>query len=647
MAINGDVYRYYSVVVFNGSGCIFHTNSDKYSYILTVKHNLIKDEETGELYTKDEIKVSRTYEDYVANKHLVVHQVYVHPNPNKDYAIIEVQKISNPEAYSLNIGKFVKGNKVTISGFPKYQRDKEDVEYRTSLEAVVDINRTEKYEYDLSLEEVPITFSSGAAENIIGFSGSPIFYEKNDALYLCGVFPKLNDSEATHLKVVGFDLSGFIEILNNNGQHKQQETALFIPQNKIKEQAAEIFKKFKWAIGIIALMIVGMSIYIINPFASVPTCENFTSPSDLNILIAGDKSLNELADVQIDDAITNHMYPFNFNNKYITGKTIKVASGIISDVSKTCGAHLWIKGTPDQCKPYIIDNTIKNYLLNQFGLNGDSISLPTTNINKLTKLLKCYLLAQKDNNFLKKNYQAINYLNASSDPRDTIDQIILQTVAKISETAGKQDSALMLYKKISDGGINPEFVYKRQEVLAEKLNKTYDAIEAQTGLIKIAQQKKDTVAEAKILKKRAENYEKTNQSGNQLEDYKKVKKLNLADEQVIKKIETLEDKTNATPNNFSVSQTDQKLIKATNLLINAKKFEEANVLLEKIKSKVAQNDTLKQLKTEVDYNLDKINAEQIPDSIKEKNKRLSTQIKVDKIKNSKKIFVHQFLKNNK
>ncbi|MFZ1705321.1 MAG: hypothetical protein WAT79_13315 [Saprospiraceae bacterium] len=210
MATLGALYRYFTVVVNHGSGCLIQPKDQDYTYVLTVKHNLLKDESTGEFV----LNVSRTYPDFRQKKYLKVLNYFEHDE--HDYMIIKVEKIVNPKNFKLYIDQYKNDTKGVISGFPNYLRGQNNGEYRISLNVEIEHERTSGYERDLVLSDNPNSFESGAAENIIGLSGSGIFYEKNDNLYLCGIFPKLNDSRGTHHKVVGFDLSGFHEITKKN-----------------------------------------------------------------------------------------------------------------------------------------------------------------------------------------------------------------------------------------------------------------------------------------------------------------------------------------------------------------------------------------------------------------------------------------------
>jgi hypothetical protein len=199
----------------------------------------------------------------------------------------------------------------------------------------------------------------------------------------------------------------------------------------------------------------------------------------------------------------------------------------------------------------------------------------------------------------------------------------------------------MLYSKIPEGGMNPEFVFKRQEVLAEKMDKPHEAITAQSGLIKIAQQKKDTIQEVKLLEKRAKNYEKTGEKANQLNDYKKIKKIKPSDKNASRKIETLESQVNRTSPNIEANFTPSNLIRATNQLIIANQFDKADQLIKNNQTIVNNNPELTALKTEIDYNRNIITATQIPDSVKLKNERLASQIKVDKIRTTVRRLIRQ------
>ena len=514
MANTGDFLRHFTVVVNNGSGCIFQTNSDRYTYILTVKHNLINPE-TLQTDSLENIRVARNFNDFEKENFLEVRNLFVHPT--KDYAIIEVDKIGNAGAFDLRIGKFEKDSVVTISGFPNYQRNNEHpgTEHRTSLDAKVEELRAARHEYDLTLTTTAETIDSGAAENITGFSGSGIFQEKNDNIYLCGIFPKLNDARATHGKIVGFDLSGYREILSQVGNTKLEEIKLLEYRPDFKENIKVFLHKFRYYLA--ALFIGIISLYVYQKIQNKPSCENFTVQSDLNVLINGDRKIDKNVDLEIDKLLTENMTPFTFINKFVSGKTSNLASGEVLELSSTCGADLLVQGTEKEARFIFIDDSIKIYFQDKFRLLGDSYLQVPNDIVKMAMLIKCYLYEKKEKSFVKANFRPENYLTKIDENPDTLDQMILQAAAMIAEDIGKKDTALILYKKIPEGGMNPEQVFKRQEVLAEELNKTHDVITAQSGLIKIARQKKDTLREAQLLEKRARNYEKTGEKANELE----------------------------------------------------------------------------------------------------------------------------------
>ncbi len=626
----GDLLRHFTVVVNNGSGCIFQTDSDQFTYIFTVLHNLNVSAEDG-TYKKEDIKVSLTYEDYLAKRYLPVINFF--PHDEKDCAIIQVPKVANDEDYTYNIGSFTRNSQVSISGFPNYMRllKKTDTQYRTSLYATTDNERENKYERDLILKEDANTSNADAGYNIIGFSGSGIFEERCNELYLVGIFPKLNDSGATHNKIVGQDLSGFEEIIL---QHK-----LFgVKKIKPKFNVA-CFLQQSWKYAAMILLVVSILGLSYSYFKSTPDCDPFSGESDLFILINGSKESDKDSNVKIDQLLNEYLFPFDINNNFIKGNGDGLASGKLKDLSRKCGAHLAVSGTQQKCDFHIIDDSIENYFINQYALLNFSRVKLQSNVEKIACLLKSYLFEKRDINYVKNNFHAAQCLGTITENQDTVDQIILQSISLNYERIGKIDSALNILLKINEGGLNPDSIYKRQERLAEELNRPNDAITAQTGMIKIAQQKEDKKAETEILYKRAKNYEKTKDTAKALEDYKKINEVDPGNIKVQTKINNLD--TQIKNNTLPAGQISNAnaLIRAVNQFIQAKKYEEAHKLLVDHQTLVINNPTLESLKAEVDYKRGKIKAKDIPASVQEKNVRLKTQIKVDKIESSKKVMV--------
>lgn len=621
----GDLLRHFSVVVNNGSGCIFQPSSSEYSYIFTVKHNLRENEE---------IKVSRTYEDFKSNIHVKVVNYFTHDK--KDYAIIQTEKIENPEDFKIHIGNFVRNTEVIISGFPNYKRvDKNQSEFRTSLNAKVETTRKNPHEYDLTLDKSASTFNAGAGENVIGYSGSGIFYEEYPEIYLVGTFPKLDDAEATSNKVVGFDLSGFVEII-------KRENLFDIRDLKPKLSIINVLRK-KWKLISTFFLITGVTFlgYVIQ---NKPDCDVFTATSDINILINGKKENNINNNTMIDKVLNENLFPFNNYNNYLDGNASNSSSGELKTLSGNCGAHLLVSGTDQKCDFLFIDNKIYNYFQEQYALLDFSRIKLQSDIKKMTCLLKCYLFDKKDIKYVKKNFQVGQCVELTTkymdtEKQDTIDQIILQSIAYNYERIGNKNEALNILVKINEGGLNPDTIYKRQERLSEEVKQYNNAIIAQTGLIKIAQQKNDKKAESEILERRAANYERTNQKTKALDDYKKIDKIEPGNKKIEDKIIKL-DKPNFFVNVNKVNTSNAyTLISIIDQLIATKQFEKADLLLSKNPTIITNNSKLEGLKAEVDYNLHKIDANKISPKILQNNANLETQIRVDKIKNSKKVLL--------
>ncbi|MFZ1705322.1 MAG: hypothetical protein WAT79_13320 [Saprospiraceae bacterium] len=630
MATIADLLKHFTVVVNNGSGCIFQTDSDEFTYIFTVKHNLIISAENG-TYKKEDVKVSLSYENYIAKIYLPVINVF--PHNEKDYAIIQVPKIATEEVYTYNTGSFIRNSLVSISGFPNYMRISKGTktQYRTLLYATVDNERDNKYERDLILTEDANTQNADAPSNIIGFSGSGIFQEKCNELYLVGIFPKLNDSGATHNKIVGQDLSGFEEII-------VQQRLFNIDEIKPKLNVACFLKQsWKYAVMLVVVLCILGASYTY--FKGTPDCDPFSGQSDLFILINGSKETDKDSNIKIDKLLGEYLFPFDIINKFMKGNTKNTSTGDLKDLSKECGAHLVVSGTLQECNFEIVDDSISEYFIKQYALLNIYTAKLNSNVEKVSCLLKSYLFEKRDILYVKNNFYASECLATITEKQDTVDQIILQSVALNYERIGEKNAALNTLLKINEGGLNPDSIYKRQERLAEELNRPNDAIIAQTGMIKIAQQKGDKKAEAEILNKRAKNYEKTKEKSKALDDYKKVHKIDSTKYDVKDKIIRLDSEIKINSFSNPAITGPGTLTKAVNQLIDANKFDKANKLLNDNQSMVTNNSTLKNLKTEVDYKLGLIEAKDIPTGVQEKNTRLKTQIRVDKIETSKKILV--------
>ncbi len=189
-----------AVRVNEGSGCVYQPgNTNKYSYILTVKHNIKSDK-------PEDIRVFRGSDQ---TERIKVKQVIIHES--EDIAVLTVDYQGDP-GFHLSTGQATLDEQLRIFGYPKYLNDPvepipTDIACKKGLEKAPDVS------FELISEQPLASYNKPAIANVVGFSGSGIFKYEGDEIILKGIFPKLNDPEAAHNKVVGYHISIFNELL--------------------------------------------------------------------------------------------------------------------------------------------------------------------------------------------------------------------------------------------------------------------------------------------------------------------------------------------------------------------------------------------------------------------------------------------------
>lgn len=194
--------RFFAVKVNNGSGCIFQPNTTEFSYVLSVKHNIVKGDKS--INKIDEIVVLRH-----DKKTVLVSDVYLHDE--LDLIVLKVEYLGNPE-YILTASEPVREEKLTVFGYPDYLQGE-----TTGLPCICGFSIQTGISYEIESKNTMFTFNRGAQQNVIGFSGSGIFKLEGENLILKGIFPSLNDSEGAHNKVNGFYINPINLLIKNKG----------------------------------------------------------------------------------------------------------------------------------------------------------------------------------------------------------------------------------------------------------------------------------------------------------------------------------------------------------------------------------------------------------------------------------------------
>jgi hypothetical protein len=236
--MNIDNIRAYIVIVNGGSGCIFQPENNAYSYVLTAKHNITNNNNQFASLTRFIFKDGRFNEITIPIHGLVENENYF-PHPNKDIAIIKIDKIPNLE----NIIRFddVENERAgyILVGYPETRRN-------------ANLNIKENwYRYDENvtilnlkanqLREGQVSNNAGY-EEIVGHSGGGILKISGNYILLAGIQNKMVDAENEQLGRIEFSpVSLFDEIINAHPQHL---SALHPPYYKsfvfLKEQIMKL-----------------------------------------------------------------------------------------------------------------------------------------------------------------------------------------------------------------------------------------------------------------------------------------------------------------------------------------------------------------------------------------------------------------------
>ncbi len=213
MNIIEDKYKELAVKIendgINGSGCLYQTDKE-YSYVLTAKHCIIKKDKDD--FDKEKVKITRNNN---SDCRLTVLEIFLH-----DIFDLALIKIENVEFDTVKIHKPEKSQKVAIYGYPN--KLKSEDEKRNNLECEVSF-RHDNY-FEVKADDIQFTFEDSVDENIIGLSGSGSFIEKENELFLTGIFTRLKTENGAYNKYCVFNLDLFNDIaikndlalLNNN-----------------------------------------------------------------------------------------------------------------------------------------------------------------------------------------------------------------------------------------------------------------------------------------------------------------------------------------------------------------------------------------------------------------------------------------------
>lgn len=206
-----------SVIVDGGSGVLFQPMTEKYSYVLTAKHNLYNDT-AQDSYTqpKDRKDIKITFHDGNAIK---IIKIYEHNS--LDIAILKIDKIEI-ESPLKQFNEVKNGDTYKFYGYPAIRRQNQKVEDRIQY-------------FNLTVGEVIKTKIVSKNEecfekkSIDGCSGGGVFKEDGDNYYLVGIecrMDALSASEENNTRLRFIFIEAYDEIIEQN---KSELEPLFPP----------------------------------------------------------------------------------------------------------------------------------------------------------------------------------------------------------------------------------------------------------------------------------------------------------------------------------------------------------------------------------------------------------------------------------
>lgn len=190
----------HSVMVNQGSGCLFQPNDSDYTYVLTAKHCIT--DENKQILDKENISV---FDD--SGKKLDVKERYYHHT--EDAAILTVEKIDGINLYYTSC---TDSQDLILFGYPQrkrgeqYEFDKIDCQVNFELGDLIEIKSNDP----LFTEEFSVK------ENTVGFSGCGVFKKSNDSLLLVGIVYRLSEERGVGAKILLQPKKCFMDIVSKN-----------------------------------------------------------------------------------------------------------------------------------------------------------------------------------------------------------------------------------------------------------------------------------------------------------------------------------------------------------------------------------------------------------------------------------------------
>lgn len=206
-----DKYKYLSVTIncldSKGSGCIFQANTSEFTYILTAKHCLCGTQGNIQKYKESDIIIK----NYINGKEIQLNALKVYEHSELDIAIIIVDYFELP--FKTLIANPKLKSALGLYGFPSIFSNQPMSQ--ASQRLICDF-LDKKEEFIEFIPHKTESYTNEPASNIKGFSGSGLYLESKDDIFLTGIFTQLKDAHATFDTLKAIKIDKVNELLNKN-----------------------------------------------------------------------------------------------------------------------------------------------------------------------------------------------------------------------------------------------------------------------------------------------------------------------------------------------------------------------------------------------------------------------------------------------
>jgi hypothetical protein len=204
-----------------GSGCLFQPFTSEYSYVITAKHCLEGTDETPQCFVEDDIKISLYKNGSITE--LTVLNYYLHHE--NDLAVIKVQYVEGIPSTLITIPR--DNQKIGLYGFPNILNDSDTTLRGHHLKSSINFIYREQHLIEFTPESHVSNIINSIGETVMGLSGSGMYFESNNNLFLIGIFTELKQEDGAFNSLSGYDLKPINDILLDN------DLPLLIPEELI------------------------------------------------------------------------------------------------------------------------------------------------------------------------------------------------------------------------------------------------------------------------------------------------------------------------------------------------------------------------------------------------------------------------------